>query len=139
MTSAGWPPWSGSGSRSSGTGTAWQEDVRDAQEHGDLHDADGEHVGKDDQEDDIVVIVPEVSMPVVNGARCPRWLQTIPAKDIHEGRDDKDQDQEPGADDQDQAVGSLPGVRRQACSTQSIISLIYGAYYYQISQYIHQE
>ena len=113
MTSARWPPWSGSWSRSSGTGTAWQEDVRDAQEHGDLHDADGEHVGKDDQEDDIVVIVPEVPVPVVNGARCSTWFQTKPPKDIHERRDDKDHDKEPGDDDQDQAVG--PGLSRKTC------------------------
>ena len=39
-----------------------------------LHARDREQVGKDDQEDDIVVIVPEVSMPVVNSARCSTWL-----------------------------------------------------------------
>ena len=93
MTSAEWPPWSGSGSHFSGTGTAWEEIIGKAQDEGDLHGRDGEHVGKDDQEDDIVVIVPEVPVPVVNGARCSTWLQTKPTKDIHERRDDKDQDQ----------------------------------------------
>ena len=46
----------------------------DGQELGYLHDRDGENVGKDDQKDDIVVIVPKVSVPVVNGARCSTWL-----------------------------------------------------------------
>ena len=89
--------------------------VSDAQDEGDLHDRDGEHVGKDDQEDDIVVIVPEVPVPVVNGARCSTWLQTKPPKDIHERRDDKDQDKEPGYDDHDQAVGTGPGLSRKTC------------------------
>ena len=76
----------------------------DSQHEGYVHDRDGQHVGKDDQEDDIVVIVPIVAMPVVNGARCPTWLQTIPPKDIQKRRNNKDKDQEPGTDNQDQAV-----------------------------------
>ena len=70
----------------------------DGQLYGYLHDRDGENVGKDDQKDDIVVIVPKVPVPVVNGARCAAWLQTIPTKDIHERGDNKEEDHEPGTD-----------------------------------------
>ena len=77
-----------------------------AQEEVYLHARDREQVGKDDQEDDIVVIVPEVSMPEVNSARRSTWLQTIPTKDIQQRRNNKDQDQEPGTANQDQAEAS---------------------------------
>ena len=36
--------------------------------HEDSHGCDGEHVGQDDQVEDVVVVVPEVAVPVVNGA-----------------------------------------------------------------------
>jgi hypothetical protein len=70
----------------------------DGHEQGYLHDRDGENVGKDDQKDDIVVIVPKVPVPVVNGARCAAWFQTIPTKDIHERGNNKEEDHEPGTD-----------------------------------------
>ena len=54
-------------------------------------------------------------MPVVNGTGCSTWLQAKPAKDAEEGRDDKDKEDDPGADDQDQAVSSESGFRSQVC------------------------
>ena len=54
-------------------------------------------------------------MPVVNGAWCSTWLQAIPAKDAEEGRDDKDKHNEPGAEDEDQAVASESGFGSQVC------------------------
>ena len=45
----------------------------------DSHGGDGDHVGHDDQVEDVVVVVPEVSMPVVNGAGCTTRLKRVAA------------------------------------------------------------
>ena len=45
--------------------------------HEDSHGCDGEHVGQDDQVEDVVVVVPEVAVPVVNGAGGAAGLQCV--------------------------------------------------------------
>ena len=52
----------------SGREITWEEDKNTDEEVGEhLHNGDRDHVGKDDQEEDILIVVQEVSMPVVNG------------------------------------------------------------------------
>ena len=109
----------------SGREITWEEDKNTDEEVGEhLHDGDRDHVGKDDQEEDILIVVQEVSMPIVNGTWCSAWLQAKPAKDAKEGRDDKDKEKEPGADDEDKAVGSESGLRSQVCKVNLSIKFI---------------
>ena len=44
-----------------------------------LHPRDGEHVGEHRQVQDEVIVVPIVSVPVVNGAGCSTRFQTEPS------------------------------------------------------------
>ena len=54
-----------------------------------VHAGDGEDVGENDQEEDVVVVVPEVAMPVVDSTGGSSWLQAIPTKDVHQRGDDE--------------------------------------------------
>ena len=49
----------------------------------DSHGRDGDHEGHDDQVEDVVVVVPEVAVPVVNGTGSTTGLQCVPTWELN--------------------------------------------------------
>jgi len=77
------------------------------------HGTDGDEVGEDHHKQDEQVVVPDIAMPVVDGAGCASGLQTIPSKHVHQGRQGEDEEDVPGGSHPDPHLSGGTRQRRK--------------------------